>query len=367
MNCTKLQYTLIIIIFVLMLSNIFQTNLNTNLNTNENTNLNTNENTNLNTNENINETNNYSNNYSNNTNSVIINNNNNNIKNSNLNNNSKNLKNSNLNNIIITDNNIFIDIKYILGDNIIKNVYTKNTISENLKNVLLYYLKLIISNIIDKTYFNLNDMERIYEEIDQFNNRRYVIVFFVYNLNYFNSNKLLIDFIINFDTQFIYLNNIKEFYNSYLNIINKYDRLIYNRAYLDNNTPEDDLNEILKDDYLKNYKYAYLSDTSLDFTNIFLVESDNKNLKELSTIYLPNTQIHLTENIFCDKYINGTWDKHGNLKKNTEDCILHNSSTTQNIDVPDKFPYFGSDKDTNYYWLIDAARNNIIRQHGYAI
>ena len=196
MNCTKLQYTLIIIIFVLMLSNIFQTNLNTNLNTNENTNLNTNENTNLNTNENINENNNYSNNYSNNTNSVIINNNNNNIKNSNLNNNSKNLKNSNLNNIIITDNNIFIDIKYILGDNIIKNVYTKNTISENLKNVLLYYLKLIISNIIDKTYFNLNDMERIYEEIDQFNNRRYVIVFFVYNLNYFNSNKLLIDFII---------------------------------------------------------------------------------------------------------------------------------------------------------------------------
>ena len=272
----------------------------------------------------------------------------------------------NYNNIILENNEVYIDTKIILSGNNIKNVYTKATIQPNLKSVLLYYLKKIISKIINITSFNLNDIERVYEEIDSNNNRRYVIIFFIYNLNYFNSNKLLIDFVINFDNEFIYLNNLKEFYNSYQNIINNYDDIIFNRAYLKNSTQEDDLNEILKEDYLKNYKYAYLSDTSLDFTNIYLNKS-SKSLKDLSTIFLPNTQVRLTENIFCDKYTNGTWDKNGNLIKNNQDCILHNSSTTQNIDVPDKYPYFGSDKEIDYYWLIDPLRNNIIRQEGYVI
>lgn len=272
----------------------------------------------------------------------------------------------NYNNIILENNEVYIDTKIILSGNNIKNVYTKATIQPNLKSVLLYYLKKIISKIINITSFNLNDIERVYEEIDSNNNRRYVIIFFIYNLNYFNSNKLLIDFVINFDNEFIYLNNLKDFYNSYPNIINNYDDIIFNRAYLKNSTQEDDLNEILKEDYLKNYKYAYLSDTSLDFTNIYLNKS-SKSLKDLSTIFLPNTQVRLTENIFCDKYTNGTWDKNGNLIKNNQDCILHNSSTTQNIDVPDKYPYFGSDKEIDYYWLIDPLRNNIIRQEGYVI
>jgi len=272
----------------------------------------------------------------------------------------------NYNNIILENNEVYIDTKIILGGNNIKNVYTKATIQPNLKSVLLYYLKKIISKIINVTSFNLNDIERVYEEIDSNNNRRYIIIFFIYNLNYFYSNKLLIDFVINFDNEFIYLNNLKDFYNSYPNIINNYDDIIFNRAYLKNSTQEDDLNEILKEDYLKNYKYAYLSDTSLDFTNIYLNKS-SKSLKDLSTIFLPNTQVRLTENIFCDKYTNGTWDKNGNLIKNNQDCILHNSSTTQNIDVPDKYPYFGSDKEIDYYWLIDPIRSNIIRQEGYVI
>ena len=271
----------------------------------------------------------------------------------------------NYNNIILENNEVYIDTKIILSGNNIKNVYTKATIQPNLKSVLLYYLKKIISKIINITSFNLNDIERVYEEIDSNNNRRYVIIFFIYNLNYFNSNKLLIDFVINFDNEFIYLNNLKDFYNSYPNIINNYDDIIFNRAYLKNITFEDDLDEILKEEYLKNYKYAYLNNTSLDFTNIYL--NQHKLLKDLSTIFLPNTQVRLTENIFCDKYTNGTWDKNGNLIKNNQECILHNSSTTKNIDVPDKYPYFGSDKEIDYYCLIDPIRNNIIREEGYII
>ena len=72
------------------------------------------------------------------------------------------------------------------------------------------------------------------------------------------------------------------------------------------------------------------------------MDQSTKSLPDFNTIYLPNTQVRLTENIFCDKYINGTWDKNGILNKNNEDCILHNNSTTQNIDVPDKYPNFSN-------------------------
>ncbi len=356
MNYTKTQYILTTIIIILISYHVYNNSnqmlrvkdIDTSLNQEELVNLE----------ENIQPTS-KSYNYNNNNTIPIENDINNNINiNDNINN--------NYNNIILEDNKVYIDTKIILSGNNIKNVYTKATIQPNLKSVLVYYLKKIISKIINVTSFNLNDIERVYEEIDSNNNRRYVIIFFIYNLNYFYSNKLLIDFVINFDNEFIYLNNLKDFYNSYPNIINNYDDIIFNRAYLKNSTPEDDLNEILKEDYLKNYKYAYLSDTSLDFTNIYLNKS-SKSLKDLSTIFLPNTQVRLTENIFCDKYTNGTWDKNGNLIKNNQDCILHNSSTTQNIDVPDKYPYFGSDKEIDYYWLIDPIRSNIIRQEGYVI
>ena len=361
MKCTNIQYLLIITIIILIIYSLLKNNINI-----DNRNIDK-----INSDIEVNKFNkeNTPNNYNyNNNNTITINNSNNNSNNSNsnLNTNSSNIKNSNLNNIIVKHNSIYIDIKYILEDNAIKNVYTKATIPENLNNVLIYNIKNILSSIIHINTFNLKDLERIYEEIDQYNNRRYVVIFFVYNLNFFNSNKLVIDFIVNFNTHFVYLNTIKEFYNSYPNLVNKYDSLIYNRGFLDNNTIEEDLNEILKEDYLKNCKYSYLSDTSLDFTNIYLNKS-SKSLKDLSTIFLPNTQVRLTENIFCDKYTNGTWDKNGNLIKNNQDCILHNSSTTQNIDVPDKYPYFGSDKEIDYYWLIDPVKSNISRQEGYII
>jgi hypothetical protein len=358
MKCTNIQYLLIITIIILIIYSLLKNNINI-----DNINIDK-----INSDIEVNKFNkeNTPNNYNYNNNNTITINSNNSNNNSNLNTNSSNIKNSNLNNIIVKHDSIYIDIKYILEDNAIKNVYTKATIPENLNNVLIYNIKNILSSIIHINTFNLKDLERIYEEIDQYNNRRYVVIFFVYNLNFFNSNKLVIDFIVNFDTHFIYLNTIKEFYNSYPNLVNKYDSLIYNRGFLDNNTIEEDLNEILKEDYLKNYKYSYLSDTSLDFTNIFLIES-NKNLEDFSKIYLPNTQMNLIENNICDKNINGIWDKNGNLLKGTENCILHNSSSTKNIDVPDKYPYFVNDKHSNYYWMIDVGRNNIIRQHGYTI
>ena len=355
MKCTNIQYSLIISIIIIMYYLFIDKNNSNNDSLIDNV---------L---DKINDTNNSDNNNYNYSDSYTITmNDNNNKDNVNVTTNSSTFKNNNLDTIRINENNVYVDVKFILHNDSFKNVYTKGTIPENLNNVLTYYLKNILSVLININTFNIRDIERVYEEIDTHNNRRYVIIFFVYNLNFFNSNKLVIDFVVNFNTNFVYLNNVREFYNAYPNLINKYDFQIGNRGYLADNTIEEDLNEILKNDYLKHSNYAYLSDSSLDFTNIYLSNS-RKCLQNLSKIYLPNTQSNLIEKNICDKNINGTWDKYGNLKKGNENCILHNSSSTKNIHLPTKYPNFADTRNSNYDWLIDVSRNNIIRQHGYTI
>ena len=286
---------------------------------------------------------------------------------------STNINNANNNNANINN------AKYLLNNNI-TNVYTKNTIPEHLNTMLLYITKLIISKLININ-FNLHDFEKIYEQIDDNNNKRYVIIFFVYNVNDYNSNKLLLDFIINVDNNYIYINNIQEFENSYANIINNYDNKIidfksdnknyyYTYGYLNNNTPEEDLIKILNKDYKNNYNYNYL-DTELGYSNINFKISDKKYLNEYSKKYLPNPNIK-KQHLFCNKNLNNNWNKKGILKKNknnnNKDCIFQNTTSTLINPEPNKYPSFilNNTHNSSYSWLIDPLRKNI-REPGYNI
>ena len=135
MKCTNIQYLLIITIIFLIIYSLFKKNIGI-----ENSNDKKNISIIL---DKLSDTKKDPSNYNyNNNNIVTIDNSNN--KNSNLNTNSSNIKNSNLNNIIVKHDSIYIDIKYILEDNAIKNVYTKATIPENLNNVLIYNIKNIL-------------------------------------------------------------------------------------------------------------------------------------------------------------------------------------------------------------------------------
>ena len=124
------------------------------------------------------------------------------------------------------------DIKYILEiDNI--NIYTKNTLSENMNDFLINIIKHIISTKTSEI-FDVKEIERVYEIYDLEDNIRFVTIFFVYNLSYFNSNKLVVDFVINKNNNSnIHLNSIQEFEKVYPNILNRYDKKIYN-TYEDN-------------------------------------------------------------------------------------------------------------------------------------
>ena len=188
---------------------------------------------------------------------------------------------------------------------------------------------------------------------------------------------MLIDFVINLNTEEIYINTMEEFKKAFPNIINRYDYKIYNfyendkehnyiGGYLSENTSDDDLLEILNKEYLNNKKLSYLKNKSLDFSNIKF-KTSKKYLDNYSDINLPINQNKFNDDIFCNKYINSTWDSNGLPIELDSDCILHNTSTSINIDQPNKYPSFplNNIEESDFNWLIDPVRNNIIRQHGY--
>ena len=244
------------------------------------------------------------------------------------------------------------DIKYILEiDNI--NIYTKNTLSENMNDFLINIIKHIISTKTSEI-FDVKEIERVYEIYDLEGNIRFVIIFFVYNLSYFNSNKLVVDFVINKNNNSnIHLNSIQEFEKVYPNILNRYDKKIYNTyednkeylntgGFLGNMSPEYELLELLDNNYKKENKYSYLKNKTLDYSNIKFKDSDKKYLEEYTKLILPENQKQIRSNLFCNKHFDNFWDTNGLPIKNlyADNCIFHNSSETENINIPNKYPSF---------------------------
>ena len=151
-----------------------------------------------------------------------------------------------------------------------------------------------------------------------------------------------------------------------MKIINQY---LYTGGFLGNMSPEYELLELLDNNYKKENKYSYLKNKSLDYSNIKFKDSDKKYLEEYTKLILPENQKQIRSNLFCNKHFDNFWDTNGLPIKNlyADNCIFHNSSETENINIPNKYPSFPKKniENSNYNWLIDPIRNNIIRQHGY--
>ena len=86
---------------------------------------------------------------------------------------------------------------------------------------------------------------------------------------------------------------------------------------------------------------------------------DFENKPVVSQADIHNAYMSLPDNVF---------QRGNDLNLNEpNNCILHNSSESGNINIPNKYPTFPQTniENSNYNWLIDPVRNNIIRQHGY--
>ena len=302
---------------------------------------------------------------------------------SNLSDNIKYNKNTNIS-LNLTRLNIVDNAKISLNKTSVDNVYIKNTIPNDLSDFLLEVIKISIHNKINSSNFIVKDLERVYEQVDEYNNRRYVIIFMLYDTKHFHTDKIIIDFIININNDNLYVNTIKQIFNSYSNLVNNYDRKIlnlindgknyyYTGGYLKDNKPIDDMIEIINSDYKDNYKLDYLN-IELNFSNIDFDFKNKKYLDEYSEIYLPSQnikkdKISLKNPNFCKKNLNNQWDKNGILKHNpkNKDCILQDTTSSYVNNQPEFYPSFilNNNNNSSYSWLIDPSRNNIIRQHGY--
>ena len=164
----------------------------------------------------------------------------------------------------------------------------------------------------------------------------------------------------------IYTNSIGILEGSYYNILNRYDYTIFSRAYLgEYNTFNNDIINILDENYRKYYKLVGTEDTSLDFgkNKAKLTPNSQDDLNMFSNIYYPNGLPQTHFDPFCKKHLN-IWDYTSSKIENPnirDNCDVHNNSTLFKANEPYFAPGVVTQRvDMNdYSWMYQPYRANV--------
>jgi len=230
--------------------------------------------------------------------------------------------------------------------------FTKHTIDTHIDEYIQTLLKDIIQSLnkIGTSEYYLKDIENVYAMMNQENEKRFIIDFFVYDVQNYYTIRLFTDIVILQDE--VYLNYLNVYSGSNQILINKYD--IKHRSsgiLLDNVMFEDNIDKYFDTYYKSHFK---LLQPSEDLTSVFNVDTlrnsylpssiSNKSIEELNNkdlssyleMYLPENQQNIKSPLFCDKY-SIDWDNKGifhpkNVNKN--DCYFHNQQTFDEINQP---------------------------------
>jgi hypothetical protein len=278
--------------------------------------------------------------------------------------------------------------KINLNGNTKQFMYSKNTISTDLNEKIIYIIKDIINSInnISKTDFFMKKLENVYIMIDSKNNQRYIIDYFIYDVNNYYSIRLISDIVIINDE--IYINYINVQSGSNSSLLNKYDIKFNSSGILfDANMFHDDLIKIFDNYYSNSFKVIGVGKTSLDYetqdlTSVLTLNSlknnylpasissdtyEDLNKKDLSgylEMYLPENQNTIKSPSFCNKYTNN-WDNYGieNKSDNSDkNCYVNNNQTATEYNQPWFGPgvIYGRSSEDEYRWLKDPTRGNIV-------
>jgi len=293
--------------------------------------------------------------------------------------------------LLNTLNNISSGSKIQLKGRTTKSIYNKNTISVELNERLLYVIKDIINSIntIALSDFFIKKIENVYIMIDSKQSQRYIVDFFIYDVNNFYTIRLIGDIVI-IDEE-IYINYLHVQSGSNSSLMNKYDIKFNSIGILfDSNMFHEDLVKVFDNYYSNTFQVIGVNDTNLEYSNedltsvltlnslknnhipssVSSVSSDtykdlsNKKLSGYLDMYLPNSQTTTTSSTFCDKYsIN--WDTDGIMVENNNNdpnCHRNNNQTIPEINKPWFGPGVIYDRSSNdqYRWLKDPGRKNMI-------
>lgn len=231
--------------------------------------------------------------------------------------------------------------------------FTKHTIETNIESYVQSTLKDMIQSInhISTSEYYLKDIENVYIMTNQLNEKRFIVDFFVYDVQNYYTIRLLTDIVIL--DQEIYLNYLNVYSGSNQILMNKYDikhnrmGVLFDANMFDDNIdhlfdtyyeshfkllkPTDDLSSVFQVSTLKNtFMPASMTKTSIE-------EFEKKDLSHYLEMYLPENQNTIKSPLFCEKYTH-EWDNKGIFKEkkdiNKNDCYFHNEQTLSEINEP---------------------------------
>jgi len=233
------------------------------------------------------------------------------------------------------------------------NLYSKYIIPADMKEQFKKLLNHIFESVYNITHnlFKVQEFNNIYEQIDNFNNKRYIIDATLIAVNNYYTTRVILDIIVingEILINFISINNA-----SNNNIMDRYDVVFQDQGILFNhNNFSSNVRSLLDQEYREKYRLIafqskYLDSKNYDFKNVLSLQSllknylpstlsseSEKNLRmkgvegQLEMYFPPNLPMAKSPQ-FCNKYLNGWTSDSVNLSGN-ENCVFdHNSTETE--------------------------------------
>ena len=230
--------------------------------------------------------------------------------------------------------------------------FTKHSIDTSIEEYIKTVLQDMIQslNVITTAEYYLKEIENVYISMNQRNEKRFIVDFFVYDVQNHYSIRLLTDLVI--INEEIYLNYLNVYAGSNQLLLNKYD-VKHNRTGIlfDANMFNDNIDNLFDNYYKSDFKLLKPND---DLSSVFQVNTlkntffpssistkslEELNQKDLSSyleMYLPENQNNIKSPIFCNKY-SLEWDNKGIFKQkeiDKNDCYFHNEQAVSKINEP---------------------------------
>lgn len=269
--------------------------------------------------------------------------------------------------------------KVILKGNCQTNIYTRDTIPENKNEYIIEILSIILRHIkgIDNEQdYYLKNIDQLYVQMDKFENKRYIVVAFIYDIRNYYTMKIAVDFVRKFGEDQVYVNSIGNEFSSNYDIVNRYDYTIFSHGYLMNyNMYDKDARAILDENYKKYFRLIGVNDSSLEYyliNNTYKINRENitkYDLDDYNKYYYPPGLPNTDSSAFCEKHLTD-WSTHGVKFENPHapnDCIANNNAARVISNTPYDGPGVVTQRvdENKYEWMNDAARGNLIRTSGY--
>ena len=126
-----------------------------------------------------------------------------------------------------------------------------------------------IKGIDNEQDYYMKDIDQLYVQMDKYENKRYIVVAFIYDIRNYYTMKIAVDFVRRFGEDQVYVNSIGNEFSSYYDIVNRYDYTIFSHGYLMNyNMYDKDARAILDKNYKKYFRLIGVNDSSLEYYRI---------------------------------------------------------------------------------------------------